>query len=70
MIQLKAPMVGQVIRVEAKAGATVAQDDAVVVLESMKMELPVTAPKDGIVKQVRVETGDIVQEGDVVAVIE
>jgi len=70
MADVKAMMVGVVIRVAAGVGATVQADDPIVVLESMKMELPLVAPSNGVVRELRVQIGDVVQEGDVVAVIE
>lgn len=69
MIEVKAMMVGVVIRIDAEPGASVAEDEPVVTLESMKMELPVPAPHPGHVREVRVNVGDVVQEGDVVAVL-
>ena len=56
--------------IEAKAGDKVAEDDPIVVLESMKMEIPVGAPVDGTVKEILVAEGDTVQEGDEVAVMD
>jgi acetyl-CoA carboxylase biotin carboxyl carrier protein len=63
-------MVANVWRVLVNPGDTVAAGDALVILESMKMEIPVEAPEDGTVTKVAVEEGGVVQEGDVIAVIE
>ncbi len=68
--EVKADITGLVIRIEAKLGDTLAQDDAIVILESMKMEIPVPAPRGGILLEVLVAEGDTVSEGDVVAVID
>jgi len=57
-------------QVRTEVGAHVAEGDELVILESMKMEIPVTAPNDGVVTEVRVAPEDKVQEGDVVAVLE
>jgi acetyl-CoA carboxylase biotin carboxyl carrier protein len=48
----------------------VAEDEPILILESMKMEIPVAAPEDGTVKEILVGEGDIVTEGSVVARIE
>ena len=60
-----AEMVANVIEVSVEVGATVADGDAVVLLESMKMEIPVIAEHGGVVRAVKVAPGDVVQEGDV-----
>lgn len=57
------------MRVEAKPGASVAAHAPVVILISMKMEFEVKTPKAGIVRSVRVKEGDVVQKGDVLAVV-
>jgi len=67
---VEAEMVANVWKVLVQAGATVASGDTLVILESMKMEIPVEAPVDGTVSAVNVEEGGVVQEGDVIAVIE
>jgi biotin carboxyl carrier protein len=60
-----AEMVANVIEVSVEVGSTVASGDAVVLLESMKMEIPVIAEHGGTVRAVKVGPGDVVQEGDV-----
>jgi biotin carboxyl carrier protein len=62
---ITAEMVANVIEVSVAVGAPVAAGEAVVVLESMKMEIPVLAERDGVVSAVKVAQGDVVQEGDV-----
>lgn len=57
-------------QVRTEVGALVAEGDELVILESMKMEIPVTAPCDGTVTEVRVAPEDRVAEGDVVVVLE
>ena len=49
------------------AGDDIAEDEPVLILESMKMEIPVSAPEPGVVKEVLVKEGDIVSDGTVVA---
>lgn len=60
---LSAPMPASVIRVEVEAGDAVRRGDTLVILEAMKMELPVRAPGDGTVKAVNCRPGDLVQPG-------
>ena len=61
---------GKVWKIEAAVGSKVAQDDAVLILESMKMEIPVSAPRAGTVVEVYFKEGEVVGEGEIVAVIE
>ena len=70
MTEVRAELVGNVWKVEAKAGDRVEEDDVLIILESMKMEIPVTAPAAGTVLEIRVREQDVVQEGQVIAVIE
>ena len=68
--EIKAHITGVVFQIAAKAGDSVAAGDPVIVLESMKMEIPVEAPRAGSVKEIRVQEGQTVQEGETVAVLE
>ena len=61
---------GRVWKIEAAAGTRVVQDDTVLILESMKMEIPVAAPCAGTVTEIYFAEGEVVGEGDVVAIIE
>ena len=63
--EIVAEMVANVLSVDVEAGDKVAVGDVVIVLESMKMEIPVIAEDDGIVRAVRIASADVVQEGDV-----
>jgi biotin carboxyl carrier protein len=67
--EIRAEMVANVWKVVANAGDEVAEGDTLVILESMKMEIPVLAESDGVV-QLAVNEGDVVQEGDLIAVID
>lgn len=69
-IELKAEVTGAIWKVEKQEGETVAAGDVVLIIESMKMEIPVVTEDAGIVHNVRVKPGDAVNEGDVVAIIE
>jgi biotin carboxyl carrier protein len=63
-------MVANVWKVVVAQGDEVAEGDTLVILESMKMEIPVEAPTGGTVTELRVAEGDVVQEGDLIAVLE
>jgi acetyl-CoA carboxylase biotin carboxyl carrier protein len=65
-----APITGRVFRIEVAVGATVEAGAELVVLESMKMEIPVESPRAGRVVEIRISEGDAVEEGDVLAVID
>ena len=65
-----AEMVASVWKVVAGAGDIVEPDDTLVILESMKMEIPVPAEVAGVVKEMTVSEGDVVNEGDPIAVID
>lgn len=66
---IRAPMPGLVVNVLAAVGSAVERGQTVVVLEAMKMENDLTSPRPGIVKAVRVERGQTVNQGDVLAVV-
>lgn len=70
MANVEAEMVANVWKVLVQPGATVAEGDTLVILESMKMEIPVEAPQAGTVTAVNVQEGGVVQEGDIIAVVE
>ena len=63
-------MAANVWKVVVKQGDKVSAGDPLVILESMKMEIPVESPQDGTVQKVAVEEGGVVQEDDVIAVVE
>ena len=67
MAEVRSEMVANVWKVVVKAGDQVAAGDPLVILESMKMEIPVEAPEAGTVQQLAVEEGGVVQEGDLIA---
>jgi len=68
--EVKAHITGVVFEITAKAGEAVAAGDPVIVLESMKMEIPVEAPRSGRLKEIIVAEGQTVQEGDTIALLE
>jgi len=69
-MEVRAEMVANVWKVVVAQGDSVADGDTLVILESMKMEIPVLAEGDGTVSVLHVSEGDVVQEGDVIAVID
>jgi acetyl-CoA carboxylase biotin carboxyl carrier protein len=70
MTDVEAHITGTVWKIEVGIGDEVADGDTVVILESMKMEMPVEVEDDGVVKEIRCEEGQSVQEGDVLVVLE
>jgi acetyl-CoA carboxylase biotin carboxyl carrier protein len=70
MSEVPAHITGTVWKIEVEPGDEVDEGDTVVILESMKMEMPVEAEDPGTVKEIRVEEGQSVQEGDVLVVLE
>jgi biotin carboxyl carrier protein len=70
MADVRAEMVANVLEVVVAEGDSVAEGDTLVMLESMKMEIPVLAEESGVVVQVKVAAGDVIQEGDLIALIE
>ena len=69
MTEVRAEMVANVWQVVASEGDEVADGDTLVILESMKMEIPVLAEQPGTVTKLAVAEGDVVQEGDLIAII-
>jgi acetyl-CoA carboxylase biotin carboxyl carrier protein len=68
--EIRAEMVANVWKVVAVEGDAVADGDTLVILESMKMEIPVLAESNGTLTSLAVAEGDVIQEGDLIAVIE
>jgi acetyl-CoA carboxylase biotin carboxyl carrier protein len=69
-MNIEAHITGSVWKIEVAVGDTVEDGDTVVILESMKMEIPVEAEDDGTVKEIRCEEGQSVSEDDVLVVLE
>jgi biotin carboxyl carrier protein len=68
--EIRAEMVANVWKVTKSVGDSVEEGDTLVILESMKMEIPVLAESGGVLAQLAVSEGDVVQEGDLIAVVE
>jgi acetyl-CoA carboxylase biotin carboxyl carrier protein len=70
LAEIEAHITGTVWKIEVSQGDSVDEGDTVVILESMKMEMPVEAEDSGVVKEIKVEEGESVSEGDVLVVLE
>ena len=70
MEEIKASMAGSIWQIHIVVGDNVSAGQDVVILESMKMEIPIATERAGIVKEVKMSEGDFVNEGDIIAVIE
>ena len=68
--EVEAQIAGNVWKIETEVGAQVDEEDVLLILESMKMEIPVEAPSEGRVAEIRVAEGDSVEEGAVLVVLE
>ena len=68
--EVRAHITGVVFQVVARVGEKVAAGAPILILESMKMEIPLEAPRDGVVRELRVAEGQTVQEGEVVAMLD
>ncbi len=69
-LKVKSEIAGSVWKIEVAVGDRVAADDPLIVLESMKMEIPLLAPRAGTVKQILVSEGEQIAEGDDAVVLE
>lgn len=70
MKQITAMMAGTVIEVLVKSGDDISEGQDVIIIESMKMQLPVQSEVTGKVKEIKVNSGDFVNEGDTIAVLD
>ncbi|HSG94839.1 MAG TPA: biotin/lipoyl-binding carrier protein [Afifellaceae bacterium] len=70
IIDVKTEITGNVWKIVAAAGQSLSEDEPILILESMKMEIPVCAPEDGAVIEILASEGDVVTEGAVVARME
>ena len=68
-IKVEAGAAGKIFKIEAKVGQAVKKGDTVVILEAMKMEIPVVAPEDGTVASIDVAVGDAIEAGAVLATL-
>ena len=68
-VKIEAGAAGKVFKIEANVGQSVKKGDAVVIVEAMKMEIPVVAPQDGTVASINVAVGDAVEAGALLATL-
>ena len=68
-VKIEAGAAGKVFKVEGKVGQAVKRGDAVIILEAMKMEIPVVAPQDGTIASINVSVGDPVEAGALLATL-
>jgi acetyl-CoA carboxylase biotin carboxyl carrier protein len=68
--EVKAELVGNLWKIVVDVGQAVDEDDTLMILESMKMEIPITSPTAGTVTQILVAEGEVVQEGQTVAIVD
>ena len=68
--EVRSDIAGKVWKIEAAVGDALAAEDTILVLESMKMEIPVSAPVGGRLVEIQVAEEDVVGEGDIVAILE
>jgi len=68
-LYVRCEVAGKVVRIEARAGASVAAEDTLLLIECMKMEIPVPAPAAGVLEALHVAEGDVVQDGQHVATL-
>lgn len=67
ILEVKSEIAGKVWKIQAEIGEQLDEDEAILILESMKMEIPVDAPEDGKLLEILVKEGDPVNEGQVIA---
>ncbi len=69
-IRVRSEISGSVWKIAVKLGERVAEDTPLIILESMKMEIPLLAPQSGVVKEIRVNEGDAIAEGEIAVILE
>ena len=70
VVNVKSEIAGNVWKIQLKPGDKVEFEGEIMILESMKMEIPVQSPKAGVVKEIRVAEGEAIAEGQLVAIID
>ncbi|MGB5217774.1 MAG: acetyl-CoA carboxylase biotin carboxyl carrier protein subunit [Smithella sp.] len=68
--EIKAPMTGKIISIAVHNGDKINADDEVIIMDAMKMEIPVCAPEGGTVKEIKVKEGDSVKTDQVLMILE
>ncbi len=67
---ITAPMVGKILKIEKQIGDHVDEDDVVIVMEAMKMEIPVVSPASGTLKEIKVKPGQAVEADEVLGEVD
>ena len=70
VVNVKSEIAGNVWKIQVKAGGRIEAEGEIMILESMKMEIPVLSPKAGIVRELKVNEGEAIGEGQLVAVLD
>ena len=70
VVNVKSEIAGNVWKIQTRPGDQVEADGEIMILESMKMEIPVLSPKAGIIKEIRVSEGEAIDEGQLVAILD
>jgi acetyl-CoA carboxylase biotin carboxyl carrier protein len=68
-LRVRSEIAGSVWKIEVAIGDSVAEEDPLIILESMKMEIPLLAPRAGVVKEILVAEGEAIAEGDIAVVL-
>ena len=70
VVNVKSEIAGNVWKIQTKPGDRIEVDGEIMILESMKMEIPVLSPKAGTIKEIRVSEGEVIDEGQLVAILD
>ena len=70
VVNVKSEIAGNVWKIQSKPGDRIEVDGEIMILESMKMEIPVLSPKAGTIKEIRVSEGEAIDEGQLVAILD
>ena len=70
MVEVRSEMAGNVWKIVAKVGDTVEEGDTIMILESMKMEIPIEAEEDGVIREICVQEGQAIDDDTLVAILD
>lgn len=68
--EIKAPMTGKIISIPVNVGDEIKMEDEIIIMDAMKMEIPVYAPADGVIKDIKVKEGDSVKTDQILMVMD
>lgn len=69
-MEIKAPMTGKIISIVVNVGDEVKTEDEIIIMDAMKMEIPVYAPADGVIKEIKVKEGDSVKTDQILMILD